>query len=295
MRKLTHVIEARDDGRRLDRVIFSRLDVSTHLLRTLKVKNGIFLDGENAHTDRIVRAGQVITLVIEADKTEKIRDESALHVVYMDDDLLLVNKEAPLPTLPSRYQSGETLRERVMRYLGETEPYTFRPVNRLDKGTSGLMAVARNTHAQQRLSATLHSDAFVREYLAVTQGIPQPCEGVIDARIARVPGETVKRCVAPDGLAARTHYRVLQAQNGRALLRLRLESGRTHQIRVHLAHIGCPIVGDYLYGAEEESLRGRFALHSTYVSLLQPVTGARIEAQSELPDALAALLEKESE
>lgn len=290
MRRLMHTIEPRDEGRRLDRVIMGRLGVSTHLLRVLKVRGGIRLDGEAAHADRIVRAGQIITLMIEAQENEDDGDKTALRAAYIDDDFLIAEKDAPLPTLPSRHQSGETQRERVMRYLGETEPYTFRPINRLDKGTSGLMVVARNAHAQQMASRMLHSDDFVREYLAVTQGVPTRAEGVIDAPIARVPGATVKRCVAPDGLEAKTHYRVLQTGNGRALLRLRLFTGRTHQIRVHLAHIGCPIAGDYLYGQELECLGGRFALHSAYVSLLQPVTGVRIEAESPLPDALCALL-----
>lgn len=292
MRVLTHTVEMRDDGRRLDRVIAGRMNVSTHLMRTLKVRGGILLEGEKAHTDRIVRAGQTITLVLEAQAEEAARDESALRVMYIDEDILIADKDAPLPTLPSRHQSGETQRERVMRYLGETEPYTFRPINRLDKGTSGLMVIARNAHAQQRASRMLHTDDFVREYLAVTQGIPTQAEGVIDAPIARVPGAPVKRCVASGGLEARTHYRVVQAGNGRALLRLRLFTGRTHQIRVHLAHIGCPIVGDYLYGQELACLSGRFALHSAYVSLLQPVTGVRMEAESPLPDALWALLEE---
>lgn len=292
MRMLTHTVKMRDDGRRLDRVIAGRMDVSTHLMRTLKVRGGILLEGEKAHTDRIVRAGQTITLVLEAQAEEAVRDESALRVMYIDEDILIADKDAPLPTLPSRHQNGETQRERVMRYLGETEPYTFRPINRLDKGTSGLMVIARNAHAQQRASRMLHTDDFVREYLAVTQGIPTQAEGVIDAPIARVPGAPVKRCVASGGLEARTHYRVVQAGNGRALLRLRLFTGRTHQIRVHLAHIGCPIVGDYLYGQELACLSGRFALHSAYVSLLQPVTGVRMEAESPLPDALWALLEE---
>lgn len=291
MRVLTHTVEPRDEGRRLGRVIASRLFISVHLLRTLKAQDGILLDGEAAHTDRIVRAGQVITLVLERGGTERTGDPGALRVPYIDADLLIVDKEAPLPTLPSRHQSGETLREQTMRYLGEAEPYTFRPVNRLDKGTSGLMAVARNAHAQQQMARMLHTDAFVREYLAVVQGIPAQPQGVIDAPIARVPGETVRRCVEEGGQAARTQFCVLQTGDARALVRLRLFTGRTHQIRVHLAHIGCPIVGDYLYGREEASLPGRFALHSAYLSLRQPVTGEKIEIKSALPQALRCLLD----
>ena len=290
MRTLTHTVQLCDEGRRLGRVIESRFSLSVHLLRTLKAQGGIRLNGESAHTDRIVHAGQVITLLLEPDAPAGVGDPQALRVPYADADFLIADKDAPLPTLPSRHQSGETLREQVMRYLGEREPYTFRPVNRLDKGTSGLMLVARNAHAQQLASRMLHTDAFVREYLAVTQGVPACPEGVIDAPVARMPGATVRRCVDAGGQQARTQYRLLGEANGRALLRLRLFTGRTHQIRVHLSHIGCPIVGDYLYGREEESLPGRFALHSAYVSLTQPVTGERIEIESPLPPALARLI-----
>lgn len=291
MRTLRHTVEPRDEGRRLGRVIESRFSLSVHLLRTLKAQSGILLDGESAHTDRVVRAGQVITLLLEREAPDGGGDKDALRVPYIDADLLIADKDAPLPTLPSRHQSGETLREQVMRYLGEREPYTFRPVNRLDKGTSGLMVVARNAHAQQLASRMLHTDSFVREYLAVTQGVPPQPEGVIEAPIARVPGEPVKRCVDVNGQEARTQYRVLGTAGGRALVRLRLFTGRTHQIRVHLAHIGCPIVGDYLYSREEEELPGRFALHSAYLSLIQPMTLERIEIESPLPAALNKLLE----
>ena len=153
------------------------------------------------------------------------------------------------------------------------------------------MAVALHAHAQQRAAALLHTDGFIREYLAVTQGVPGQMAGEIDAPVARMPGETVKRCVAAHGLSALTRYRVLACANGRALLRLRLLTGRTHQIRVHLAHLGCPIVGDYLYGREEETLPGRFALHSAYLALCHPVTGENIEVESPLPEALSRLMD----
>ena len=139
------------------------------------------------------------------------------------------------------------------------------------------------------MTAQLHTGAFVREYLAVTQGVPDPPEGVIDAPIARL-GEGARRIVRPDGQRAITHYRVEETSHGRALLRLRLETGRTHQIRVHLAHIGCPIAGDYLYGQPLDALPGRFALHSAYLHLTQPITGQAVEQSEPLPGALRALL-----
>lgn len=291
MRVLTHTVQEQDEGRRLGRVIAARLSISVHLLRTLKVQEGILLDGETAHTDRVVHAGQAITLVLERGGTERTGDPSALRVPYIDADLLIIDKEAPLPTLPSRHQCGETLREQTMRYLGETEPYTFRPVNRLDKGTSGLLLVARTAQAQHLLQQLLHTEDFVREYLAVVDGAPPESEGVIDLPIGKAEGATIKREVRTDGRAARTFYRVLQSGEGRSLLRLRLDTGRTHQIRVHLSALGCPVTGDFLYGTERpDLLPGRFALHSAFIRLRHPQTGLWITRESPLPPALRALL-----
>ena len=149
--------------------------------------------------------------------------------------------------------------------------------------------MARHAHAQRLLTAQLHSDAFLREYLAITDGIPKNESGVIDAPIARL-GTGAKRGVVSGGQRAVTHYRVEQAAGGRALIRLRLETGRTHQIRVHLAHIGCPICGDYLYGRELPELKDRFALHSARLRCVQPVTGKTVEVVEPLPEELKALL-----
>ena len=137
----------------------------------------------------------------------------------------------------------------------------------------------------------LHTGQYVREYLAVTEGAPQADAGVIDRPIGHAEG--VRRCVDPAGRRAVTHYAVLErAANGRALLRLRLETGRTHQIRVHLQSLGCPIAGDYLYGESLPQLAGRFALHAARMQLTHPMTGETLTFESPLPEALAALLKE---
>lgn len=204
--------------------------------------------------------------------------------------MIILSKGAPLPTLPSRHIASPTLREQLASLLHEdAQAFAYHPVNRLDKGTSGLLCVARHAHAQRLLSAQLHTGGFIRDYLAVTEGAPQAAQGTIDAPIART-GDGARRAVCAGGQRAVTHYRVEAQANGRALLRLRLETGRTHQIRVHLAHIGCPIAGDYLYGRELPALAGRFALHSASIRCTQPLTGQALEIDEPLPDALRALL-----
>ena len=166
----------------------------------------------------------------------------------------------------------------------------YHPVHRLDKGTSGLMVVAKHPHAQERLKEQLHTGAFRRIYLAVCEGRPEPEAGVVDAPIGRVEGSLLAREVRADGQPARTRYRVLRTGAGRALLRLELETGRTHQIRVHMAHLGHPLTGDFLYGTEDTALIRRPALHSAGLELVQPLTGVLIRLCVPLPEDMERLL-----
>jgi 23S rRNA pseudouridine1911/1915/1917 synthase len=212
-----------------------------------------------------------------------------LTVAYEDDDLLVIDKPAPLPSVRSPRQAGMTLENAVCAYLGAPEGFQYRPVNRLDKGTSGLMAVARSAHAQQYLQKRLHTGAFTREYLAVCDGIPPEREGEIDAPIIKADGPTIRRVISGQGKPARTHYRVERTCGGRSLIRLRLDTGRTHQIRVHLASIGCPVTGDFLYGTEHPLLPRRFALHSALLTLETP-RQKNIRLESAPPDVFEELL-----
>lgn len=213
-------------------------------------------------------------------------------VVYEDDDTLIINKPAPLPTGASARQDGITLESVLFARYGLNGGWQFRPVNRLDKGTSGLLAAARTAHAHFGLQRQLHTPAFEREYLALTVGAPAEKSGVIDLPIGREPDSIVKRRIDPEGRPCRTHYAVLGELGGIALVRLRLETGRTHQIRVHMAALGCPVFGDFLYGQEDERLPGRFALHSWRLSCVQPVTGEQLEFTAPLPARMAALSPK---
>ena len=194
-----------------------------------------------------------------------------------DEHLLAVVKPAPLASQSSRNHPDDSLENALYTRFGCPEDFVYRPVNRLDKGTSGLMMVAKTPHAQHRMQRLLHTPAFRRRYLALTDGIPEKREGVIDLPIAKAPGATVRRIVSAEGKSSRTHYRVLEERNGKALILLELETGRTHQIRVHLSAIGCPVRGDFLYGTEQpEEYPGRFALHSAMIAAEHPVTGEKI-------------------
>lgn len=296
MRILTYITTEEDAGRAARSVVPRRFQLGTHAFRRLKVEGGILCDGKPLRADTVLRAGQLLEVRMDNGGVQAAPTDSGLDglppsfIRYIDEDMIVVSKGAPLATLPCSHIHTGTLREQLAVLLGQdAAAFDYHPVNRLDKGTSGLLCVARHAHAQRLLTRQLHTDSFIREYLAVTEGIPAQPEGVIDAPIARL-GAGAKRAVCPGGQRAVTHYCVEQTAGNRALVRLRLETGRTHQIRVHLSHIGCPICGDYLYGRELPELKDRFALHSARLRCIQPVTGETVNIVEPMPEAMEKLL-----
>lgn len=288
MHELSVMISSGLAGRSVKSVALGQLKVSYGQLKRMKFSDHILVDGIPRHTDHILRAGECLRLCFPAEASPGVAAGSeALHVVWEDPDILIIDKPAPLPSVASR-QGGETLENRVFSYLGCPEDFIYRPVNRLDKGTSGLMMAAKNAHIQQRMQRMLHTDGFIREYLAVVDGRPGEEKGVIDLPIGHGPG--IKRVIDAAGRPAFTEYEVLKAGERRSLLRLKLHTGRTHQIRVHLAALGCPVAGDFLYGQEDERLPGRFALHSYRLCFCHPLSGEWVEARSPMPVNLQGLV-----
>lgn len=290
MRELEYIVPAQDVGKKLSVILRSRMHLSNRQISHLKFHEGIYLDNTCVHTGVFVQEGQRVCIRMRDEGAQITPYDLPLQVLYQDEDVLVVDKPAPLPSISSIYQSSCTLENAVFAHMGCPEGFVYRPVSRLDKGTSGLMPVALNAHAHDRMQRMLHTEHSVRIYLAVTEGAPEEDRGVIDLPIGMV--NSVKRCVREDGKPSRTHYEVLQRKNGRALIRLRLETGRTHQIRVHLSYMGYPIVGDYLYGTETDELPGRFALHAASLSFIHPVTQEKMTFESSLPGELQSLLEK---
>lgn len=291
MRSLSFTVEEREEGKTLKQAVSSRLRPGRRLFSRIKFQNGLLVDGIPTHADKRVQRGQIVTLLLPEDGPVKRLPQSIpLDIAYEDEDLLIIIKPAPLPSQASGRQGSNTLENRVAAHLGAGGSFVYRPVNRLDKSVSGLMVIAKNGYAQQRLQAQLHTPAFIREYLAITDGAPNPPMGTIDAAIGKIDPKGIKRCISPEGKPSQTHYETLQTGPGRSLLKLRLETGRTHQIRVHLQSIGCPVAGDFLYGRETPELPGRMALHSCFLSCLHPVTGALLSFSSPLPEELSRLL-----
>lgn len=294
--ELTVRITEKDAGRKIKYFARSEMKISYSQYCAMKASDGLRVNGEPVHANYLLRVGDVVTAALpESGGSKAVEpEELPVRIAYGDDDLLIVDKDAPLACQCTPKQSCGTLENRLAWLYREQGDFVFRPVNRLDKGTSGLMAVALDAHTQHRLQQQLHTDAFQRVYLAVLDGVPPQAQGTVDAPIAKEEAASVRRVVSPGGKPSVTHYEVLRVRHGRSLVRLRLETGRTHQIRVHMRFLGCPVFGDFLYGTESPLLPGRFALHSATIRLVHPLTGAEVQVTSPLPEALSALLDAQA-
>ena len=294
MNRLTAIAAQADQGRKIKYFVRGEMGVSYRQFSALKTWDGLRVNGKVVHANHILQPGDVIEVLLEENTAQKevFADNQPVSIVYEDDDLMLIDKPAPLACQYSPKHPEHSLENRLAWRFRDVENFVFRPLNRLDKGTSGLLAAAKHAHATQLLQKQLHTEAFVREYLAVVEGRLEG-SGIIDAPISKADDSTIRRIIdRENGKPAVTHYTSVGFGNNRSLVRLRLETGRTHQIRLHLSHIGFPIVGDFMYGTETDELPGRFALHSAYIALNHPITGARIEHESPLPPELQRLLNK---
>ncbi len=282
-------------GVKVDTLLKKHMGLSGTVVRRVKwLEDGILVDGARVHTDFRPSAGQVLSVRLSDPQRNSgvvVPAQGPLDIVYEDDDLIVLNKAPGVSVHPGPGHFDDTLGNFLVDYYEKTgQEADFHPVHRLDRGTSGLLVAAKHPHAQEVLKRQLHTPDFRRVYLAVCEGAPEPPAGTIDAPLGPRPGSLMEQMVRPDGKPASTRYEVLEACGGRALLRLELETGRTHQIRVHMAHIGHPLTGDFLYGTEDKALIARPALHSGSLSFCHPLTGERLEFDLPLPPDMARLL-----
>lgn len=295
MRILTYTVTPEEDGRMVKGILRGSLQLSYTLLKSLKWReNAILLNGQSVHVNAIVHAGDVVSVALsERTPREDLYCANAAKpdIVYEDDDLLVLNKPAGVAMHPkSGDASAPSLAAMLTSYLGEGSVPHF--VSRLDKGTSGLLIAAKSGYVHDRLRRALHSsDHLRREYRAVAVGRVEPPYGVIDAPIGRVEGSIIRRCVRADGLPSLTEYETLQVNDRFTLLRLRPQTGRTHQLRVHMAYLGHPLAGDWLYGTEDKTLIARPALHSYELWFTQPVTGQELHFTAPIPQDMQRLME----
>lgn len=269
--------------------------LSRRMIQKLTRARGIMINRKPAFLARKVRLGDRLAARIGAPHENGVLAPKSmdLSIAYEDDDVIVIDKPAGILVHPTGSTSRPTLSHGVAHHFalqGLSAP--VRPVHRLDRDTTGLVIFARSAFAHQQLDLQLRHRDLVREYLAVVTGIMDENEGVVDAPIGRVHGDPRRRTVRPDGDPARTHFEVVRRMDSATLVKVRLETGRTHQIRVHMRYIGHAVLGDRMYGGEGRSGLARQALHAESVTFRQPRSGEVINRTAPLPADLVRLLEE---
>ncbi len=284
IREFEYKIKEADAGKTIGDIIRRRFDISSHLLSYLKNHDGILLNDVLVTVRKVGSTGDILKIVIRDKKSKNIVPVNLpLDILYEDEDILAVNKGINMPVHPSINNYTNTLGNAVMYYYRDCD-FTFRPVNRLDRDTTGIVIIAKNMYAADKLSQQMRKGMLKKYYYALADGILDQKMGIIDAPIAREKESMIKRCVSLNGKPARTGYKVVREYDGKSLVDITLYTGRTHQIRVHFSYIGHPLSYDYLYG---EEVSGRsFILHCRKIELFHPVSGEKMIIASELDDKI---------
>lgn len=291
---ITYTITHSDSNQTIEHFLRTN-GYSRHLIVHLrKTPGGICIGEAPAYTTHRLATGELLTISIEEEIsspgiTATVMD---LDIIYEDEDILIINKQANVPIHPSQGNYDNTLANGITAYYEQKgEPFVYRVINRLDRDTTGLLIIAKHMLSACILSAMVRERKIHREYLAAASGLV-PEEGTITAPIARSEGSTIERCVdEARGEYACTHYRRLSYHEGTdcSLVALRLETGRTHQIRVHMRHMGHPLPGDFLYNPDFR-LISRQALHSFRLAFSHPLTGEAMEFQAPLPEDIRRII-----
>ncbi len=282
---LKFTVGDKDAGRKYCDILRSELNISAGAKKRMKQNPDSFkVNGKSAFATARAKANDVLEIALfDEEISESITPiKGDFEIIYEDSFLFVINKPPHTPTIPSQNHREDSLGNFLMYEMKERgENFVFRPVNRLDAHTSGVLLVAKSAYAHNILINQMKEGALNREYLAIATGRIEN-DGFIDAPIGREDGSAIKRCISDNGKYAKTHYRVVENFDNHTLLSLKLETGRTHQIRVHLSHIGHPLLGDFLYG-ETSPLIDRVPLHSAKVSFLHPETKEQMQFEATLP------------
>ncbi len=287
---------AADSGRSVLDYLLKNMKLSTRSLRRLKyTEGGITVNGESVTVRRVLREGDVLRLDVgDRESSENVIPRRLpVDVLFEDGEIIAVNKPADMPTHPSHGHLDDTLANALaFKAAVRGERFVFRPANRLDRNTSGIVLVAKDQISACRLFEQMRAGNVKKTYIAILDGVPSVLRGTVDAPIARADEGVLMRTVSDEGREAHTEYNVVAASPDKkhSLVVLRPLTGRTHQLRVHMAHLGCPMLGDFLYG-KESPLLPRHALHAARLEFDHPADGRRMLVSSPLPDDMAALCE----
>lgn len=284
--EITHI--AQREGR-LSSFLKNELQLSTGLMNRLKWQEKLFVNGTPRHADFPVAVGDVISVPLEEETPQYPAEDGPITILYEDDYLLAVDKPAGMLIHPSRSQFAGTLANRVLGYYQRTgQSCAFHPITRLDRDTFGLVLLAKNAHIHDLMQRRQAEGRMEKTYHALVFGSAPAPAGEISAPIARRPLPSLLRQVHPEGKPSRTLYRVLEERDGISKLALTPVTGRTHQLRVHCAYLGMPILGDPQYGTEASSVRSAQLGHKTQLlcarelTFLHPICGEWLRLQSKM-------------
>ncbi|WBW95835.1 RluA family pseudouridine synthase [Oceanirhabdus sp. W0125-5] len=293
---LEETIHKEYEGYKVVDFLKERFELSRRFIKKASMEKRITLNGQVARKANTLAIGDIVKVELEREETQNIPGEKMdIKVVYEDKHILIVNKDPYMVVHPTKSHPNGTLSNGVKYHFEQNgEDCIVRMANRLDMNTSGLVMVAKNQFAHMKISTAMQNNRIVKEYKALVKGKLENKKGTIDAPIGRRSEDSIKREVFPEGARSITHYEVVEEYSDVSLLKVRLETGRTHQIRVHLNHLGHPIVGDELYGSTDEYI-DRQALHAYKLVLPHPYTGETVEAECELPDDILECIEKHRE
>lgn len=277
----------------INEVLKDELHLSNRLLSKLIHNKKIYCNGKLTDTRNTVSLNDTIVVLLDEVETSDniVATNMNLDIIYEDDSFLILNKPAGIAVHPSRSHYTDTLSNGVKFYFQKINlAKKIRPVNRLDLNTSGIVIFAKNEYVQECLVRQMKDGTFYKEYIAIVSGILERSQGTVNLPIARKKSSIIERCISTHGQEAITDYRVVSYTNTFSVLKCSLRTGRTHQIRVHMAVIGHPIIGDTLYGTPSD-LINRQALHNYKVSFIHPATNKNFELICKLPDDMEKVLD----
>ena len=294
-RNIDYIIDEDSAGLRVEQFLRRKRYSGQNLSEIKRMPKSILVNGVHYYMRQELSTGDHLQVrICETQNSEKIPPTKLpLDIVYEDEDLLVLNKPAGMPIHPSLNNYTNSIANALAYYFqSQGKPFIFRCCNRLDRDTSGLTIVSKHLVSGSILSDMIKYREVHREYLAIARGSVTPSEGTIQAPLGRKEGTIIERTVDWEhGEDAVTHYKVVKEANGHSLVSLRLETGRTHQIRIHMKYLGYPLIGDYLYNPDMEYMT-RQALHSHHMEFTHPITGEHMSFTAPLPEDMARVMQE---
>lgn len=290
--KLEYKIKENNQYYNIKEVLKKEFHISDRLVSKLKHAKQIYLNNKPAYVSEKLEVGNSIVVDLDFNEISDniIPTKVNLDILYEDDALLIVNKPCNIPVHPSVDHYTDSLSNGIRYYFDSIHlNRKIRPVNRLDKNTTGIVIFAKNEYIQECLIKQMKNNIFKKEYLALVEGILENVSGIINAPIARKENSIIEREISDNGSTSITHYKVIKEFSSYSLVQFLLETGRTHQIRVHCKYVGHPLLGDTLYGNSSE-LINRQALHAYKMNFIHPITNQNIEIVVDLPDDIKKLI-----